>query len=308
MSLGDNPPPAPVQRAVDGNLEKLVDGVRKALKAVPGHFDTATRVDGIEVNDLFNLNTVMGSTIELQVVKTLNRLRHVWDPEGLFGEYRFVRSAQTFPDVRLVKGNGQDRDSIAMGVELKGWYLLAKERQPSFRYAVTPAACAPQDLIVAMPWHLEHVLSGRPVVHVPYIEQAWYAAEYRNWHWVHGRDTKQTIENRSIAPPEGDIGPYPAPKTKISDKPKSDDGSNFGRIARIGELMGDYISRMIKLDIAGIPAEHWIEFFRRHAEGTDPDRILEHLKRASGQPAAYDEEELEIAQAILGIVQLVRKD
>ena len=30
-----------------------------------------------------------------------------------------------------------------MGIELKGWYVLAKEREPSFRQKVTPAACSP---------------------------------------------------------------------------------------------------------------------------------------------------------------------
>lgn len=30
-----------------------------------------------------------------------------------------------------------------MGIELKGWHVLAKEREPSFRYKVTPAACSP---------------------------------------------------------------------------------------------------------------------------------------------------------------------
>ena len=30
-----------------------------------------------------------------------------------------------------------------MGIELKGRYVLAKEREPSFRYKVTPAACSP---------------------------------------------------------------------------------------------------------------------------------------------------------------------
>ena len=65
---------------------------------------------------------------------------------------------------------------VALGIELKGWYLLSKEREPSFRYTVTPSACAPQDLLVVVPWHLKNVLSGEPVVYEPYIEQAHYVA------------------------------------------------------------------------------------------------------------------------------------
>lgn len=30
---------------------------------------------------------------------------------------------------------------ILFGIELKGWYLLAKEREPSLRFQVTEAAC-----------------------------------------------------------------------------------------------------------------------------------------------------------------------
>lgn len=304
MPISPQPPvPDPIG---DEELETLVRNVQAALNAVPGHFNTATRIDGIEVQDLFNLNTVMGSTIELQVVRTLNHLRHVWDPEGERGEFRFVRSAQTFPDVRLVKGEGEETGDIAMGVELKGWYLLAKEKHPSFRYRVNPAACAPADLIAVIPWNLEHVLSGQPVVHTPYIEQASYAANYRNWYWVHGRDTRQDVENRSIMYPDTDISPYPNPNARISDTPKSDRGNNFGRLARVPELMKEYIDRMIKIDIAGIPAEHWIEFFRQHAEGADRGKILDRLRKTSSKSVEQDEESLEIAQAILGIVQRIK--
>lgn len=211
-----------------------------------------------------------GSTIELQAVRTLNRLRHIWDPDRRVGNYRFKRSAQTCPDVRLVKEEGRGIGKISMGIELKGWYLPAREGQPSFRYAVTPAACAPQDLIAVIPWHLEHVLSGRPAVYAPYIEQASYAAEFRNWYWVRGRKTKQDEKTRNVTPPEGDVDPCPGPKTKISDKPKSDGGNNCGRLARVAGLMDDCIANTLKLDIAGIPAEYWIEFLRQHVEGTDP--------------------------------------
>lgn len=63
--------------------------------------------------------------------------------------------------------------------------LSALEGEPSFRYTVTPSACAPQDLLVVVPWHLKNVLSGEPVVYKPYIEQARHVAELRNWFWTH---------------------------------------------------------------------------------------------------------------------------
>jgi hypothetical protein len=49
-----------------------------------------------------------------------------------------------------------------MGIELKGWYVLAKEKEPSFRYKVTLTVCAPADLLVVVPWALSNVISGRP--------------------------------------------------------------------------------------------------------------------------------------------------
>ena len=157
----------------------LVRGVTEALGAIPVHFRTATRIDGLHAGDLFSLNAVMGNTIEVQVVDTLNRLRHVWDPDGSLQGHAFVRSAQTFPDVRLIDSGANP----VLGIELKGWYLLSREGEPSFRYAVSPDACAPQDLLAVVPWHLEHVLSGAPVVHAPYVEQARYVAQYRDWWW-----------------------------------------------------------------------------------------------------------------------------
>lgn len=94
----------------------LVRGVSEALGAIPVHFRTTTRIDGLHAGDLFSLNAVMGNTIEVQVVDTLNRLRHVWDPDGSLPGHAFVRSAQTFPDVRLV----DSRTNPVLGIELKG--------------------------------------------------------------------------------------------------------------------------------------------------------------------------------------------
>ena len=101
--------------------------------------------------------------------------------------YSFMRQPQTFPDVRLKKSLSDD---TLLGVELKGWYLLAKEAEPSLRFQVTPAACAKQDLIVVVPWVLGNVISGSPILFEPFVESARFAAEFRNYHWQHIRKTE----------------------------------------------------------------------------------------------------------------------
>ena len=128
---------------------KVYERVREALFALPTYFQSDTSIEGILATDIFTLNAAFGATIEDQVVSTLNRMREVWDPDEQFMYYRFVRQPQTFPDVLLRKDtSGTDRheSEILLGIELKSWYLLAKEGEPSFRFQVTPAACAKQDL------------------------------------------------------------------------------------------------------------------------------------------------------------------
>ncbi|MGA2000049.1 MAG: hypothetical protein ABSG52_08655 [Terriglobales bacterium] len=234
----------------------LYNHVREAILALPNYFTTETRITGIRATDIFTLSSTLGATIEDQVVQTLNRMRPVWDPDGKYNLYRFVRQGQTFPDVLLRKKN--DGQEIILGIELKGWYLLAKEREPSFRYKVTPEACAPQDLVVVVPWTLSDVLSGSPTVFDPYIESAKYAAEYRNYWWQHVR---VAAGSKAITKPTG-ITPYPKKSDKISDVPKSDDGNNFGRFSRSG-IMDRYEEQALATPICGIPAGEWVAFFKK---------------------------------------------
>jgi len=150
------PPAAPTRSPIpadDPAREKLLDNVQDALRALPIYFESGTHIEGLEAGDLFNLNAVLGSSIEIQVVDTLNRIRKVWDPDDEWPEHQFERSSQTFPDVRLLSRSGGDID-IVLGIELKGWYLLAKEGEPSFRYNVSPAACSVYDLLVVVPENL----------------------------------------------------------------------------------------------------------------------------------------------------------
>jgi len=256
---------------------KLYSRVKEAIKALPAHFKTDTFIEGISATDIFTLNSVLGATIENQVVATLNQMRPIWDPDEQYMLYSFVRQSQTFPDVKLMKTPGtvqQDAEAVLMGIELKGWYLLAKEGEPSFRFVVTPAACASQDMIVVVPWALSNVISGSPRAFAPYIEIARYAAEYRNYHWQHLREAKS---DPRITQPKG-VRPYPTKSDNIADKPFSDGGSNFGRFARTG-IMDQYLAGAKSETLCGVSAEHWLNFFKIFQEQTDPGYVLSEIEK-----------------------------
>lgn len=186
----------------DEDRSELVERVRGALLVLPGFFEFGTRIEGIDATDLFSLNSVLGTSIEVQVVHTLNKMRGVWDPDEQWLGYRFERQSQTFPDVRLVR-RGLAAPDIAMGIELKGWYILPKEGAPSLRFQTTPAACSEFDLITVMPWHLSNVLSGTPVAREPWIDSARHAAEFRNHWWQNVRvssDPKGITSLQALSP------------------------------------------------------------------------------------------------------------
>lgn len=236
----------------------LYERVKDAVFALPTHFESEINVEGIKATDLFNLNAVLGAAIEDQVVETLNSMRSVWDPNGDYTDCSFVRQSQTFPDVLFVRHEEEGPGENIMGIELKGWYLLAKEGEPSFRYRVTPAACAEQDLLVTFCWSLSNVISGKPRLHEPFVESAKRASQYVDWYWQEDRDTSQdtTIDRPS------DVAPHPQTHAEeIQDEPVEDSGNNYGRVARTG-LMDDYTRRMLRRELAGIEARHWIEFLK----------------------------------------------
>ncbi|MGB3485539.1 MAG: hypothetical protein WBB07_25400 [Mycobacterium sp.] len=283
----------------------LVADVRGALAALPVHFSSQTFIEGLEAGDLFSLNSMLGGSIEIQVVETLNRLRAVWDPDGVWAEYAFVRSAQTFPDVRLVTNNATliaAGHGVAMGIELKGWYLLSREAEPSFRYAVNREVCDVHDLLVVVPWHLKNVLSGHPVVYRPFVESARYAADMRNHYWSHARRAKDAASGHeksadyyAVMPPP-DPRPYPLPKTNITDKAKQDSGGNFGRVARAEGLVDTYVTGILEQRVAGIEAGHWVRFFKTYAESAEREelnaKIIRQIARYR-QTQRLDTDELE---------------
>lgn len=292
-------PPQPPVLAADDPKTALRQRIANALYSLPGYFESDTHIAGIQATDLFSLNTVLAAAIEIQVVKTLNNMRSVWDPDGEWPTYIFERQAQTFPDVRLVtRSNGSK--IIALGIELKGWYLLSKEGEPSLRLTTTPSACAEHDLIAVIPWYLSNVLSGTPVVAAPWVESVRYAAQYRNYWWQEIRTAKS---DPTIVSPIENVGPYPAKSDMIADKPVSDPGSNFGRLARTG-IMDIFLQTSLESLIAGIPAEHWIKFFRIFSESKDPAEIKELIYQKYLRTAKTDDEA--VAQRVTEILQEIK--
>jgi hypothetical protein len=278
-------PPQRAELPEGERRSKLVANVREAIRALPFYFESKTAIEGLDAGDLFSLNSVLGGTIEVQAVSTLNRIRNVWDPGDEWTDYGFERFSQTFPDVRLVSRRDASATPV-LGVELKGWYLLAKEKAPSYRYTATRDACSEYDLLVVVPWHLGDVLSGTPVIRDPYVEQARYAAEMRNYYWVYQRGV---TTGTGIISPEG-VHPYPSPKTRTSDKPEKDAGGNFGRVARVHGLMDDFIAAALDTPISGIEARHWIDFFKVFTDATDPEQIEANMKRLLAREATAGDE------------------
>lgn len=272
-------PPEPTPLPL-GPRAALVENARNALRALPFHFTSRTAIEGLEAGDLFSLNSVLGGTIEIQAVQSLNRLREVWDPDGLWADYGFERSSQTFPDVRLVT-RSECKPSPILGIELKGWYLLSREGEPSFRYTATREACDPVDLLVVVPWHLSNVLSGVPIVYEPYIEQARYVADYRNYYWRYQRGGG--ADGTIVSPPGAH--PYPEPKSFTADKAKADSGGNFGRVARVEGLMDSFTEASLATKVAGIEARHWVSFFKTYSDASKADRVHERIERLLAKEA-----------------------
>jgi len=252
----DSQKPKPPEPKVPLNWEhyELWKGVRRALFAVPNHFSTSIKIEGLLATDIFTLNSVLAATIEESVVRTLNDLRMVWDKESKYQTYSFVRQPQTFPDVTLQ--SVENGVKTLMGIELKGWYLLSREKVPTYRFTVTRNACNPWDLLAVVPWVLSNVLAGSPVLMRPFVQPAQYCAEKRNYYWQYERSTQSST--KIITPPN--VHPYPIKSDMISDRPMSDSGGNFGRMARYG-IMKDYIEMMQAETIRGISVKSWIEFF-----------------------------------------------
>lgn len=271
-SVEVTPAPAPIRTPLpEGDPRtKLRNNVVDALASLPFYFTSTINIEGLDAGDLFSMNTLLGGAIEIQTVETLNRIRDVWDPDDEWQEYGFQRFSQSFPDVRLIKPSRPAEP--VLGIELKGWYLLSKEAEPSFRFTATADACSPWDLIAVVPWSLSNVLSGTPRAHRPFVEQARYAAEMRTHYWQQLRGGDRAKRDDTIIVPEG-ITPYPSAGQAISDRPVQDGGKNFGRVARVQGLMTEWVAELLDSRVSGIPAKHWIQFLGAFSESTDSDVV-----------------------------------
>lgn len=262
--------PFRTQMPEDDPRTKLRNNVVDALASLPFYFTSTINIEGLDAGDLFSMNTLLGGAIEIQTVETLNRIRDVWDPDDEWQEYGFQRFSQSFPDVRLIRPSHPAEP--VLGIELKGWYLLSKEAEPSFRFTATADACSPWDLIAVVPWSLSNVLSGTPRAHRPFVEQARYAAEMRTHYWQQLRGGDRSKRDDTIIVPEG-VHPYPPAGQGISDHPVQDGGKNFGRVARVQGLMTTWVAELLNSRVSGIPARHWIQFLGAFSESTDSDVV-----------------------------------
>ena len=278
----------------DDERTLLREGVVRALRAVPMHFTSTINMEGLSALDLFALNTLLGGAIEEQTVATLNETRAIWDPEGRWADYEFKRYAESFPDVRLERNGG---DAPVIGIELKGWYLLAKEEMPSFRFRASANAMTIWDLIAVFPWSLSNVISGTPILESPYIEQAKYVADLRTYYWEHRSATAKPVDH-------ADTHPYPDAGSSYSDTVHDDKGGNFGRIARVPGLMDDWIEEAMKTNLAGIEARWWVRFLKLFDERGDEEAIrirFERLAQSIGRGTEWTEE---VVQHVMRLMEM----
>lgn len=239
----------------------LWENVRDAIFALPTYFASKLTIQEILATDLHTFNGSLGATIEAQLTDALDVLRHVWDPDRKYSLYRFERQSQQFPDVVLrTTSPGLDPTPL-LGIELKGWYVLAKERVPSARFSVTPAVCSPFDLLVIVPWALDAVISGSPKLFPPYVVNAADAARYRNYWWEYVRTNAGTDPTITLST----VGHfYPKKSDPIADVPAYDGGDNFGRYART-DAMDAYIAELFTEELSGIPLDAWQRFLKKYS-------------------------------------------
>lgn len=270
---------------------ELYDRVIDALYALPPLYSTSLNIVGVPATDLHTLNSALGASIEQSVVDNLNSLRKIWDPEDNYELYAFVRQPQTFPDVRLQSGAPGADPKILMGLELKGWFTLSKEGEPSFRYRATPGACAPADLLVVFPWVLSEVVSGRPRLLTPFVTGARHAAEHRNYYWQHLRGA--VGENAAIRPASVQM-PYPTKGAKVSDEAVRDSGGNFGRVAR-GGIMQEFVRELMEVPLAGIPIGAWVSFVQMFTESRTNETVRRQMQRLEAEYRAVGGNEARFA-------------
>lgn len=167
--------------------------------------------------------------------------------------------------------------------------MFSRRRRPSFRYKVTPAVCTDADLLVVVPWALSEVVSGTPKVFAPFVVGAKYAAEYKNWYWAHQR----TGSGERGVILSNVTQNYPAKSDMISDKPRSDSGGNFGRLARTG-LLDAYIGDLFNERLVGIPLSSWQRFLSIFTESRSLSEIRAEVEKLASSISQTQSNQAEV--------------
>lgn len=281
-----NPSTLPVIKdplSKDDDRFELIRRIREdTLPLLPSECFIKNEYSGMLATDLFCLNTLLGSMIESKVVDFLNTHRKKWDPNEELNEYHFVRSSETFPDVRLVKGN--DDLTPKLGIELKSWFILSKEQEPSFRYTTAAEACDDSDSLCIVPWYLSNAVCGNPVLMKPWVYSAKQAAWEEKQFWEYKKESKlpMTLEARKVDVPK-DAKPYMNARSKTNYSVHKDKGNNFGRLAR-SEIMDDFINEILKTEVLGIPAENWCKFLQIHTDSKKIKNMEQRIKSIVNSP------------------------
>jgi hypothetical protein len=260
---------------------ELWETINKLIRVLPNYFNSDIVIKGVDVTDLYSVGALFSTAIESNLVDGLNRTRNLWDADNKYLSLAFKRQSQTFPDVLLVDSL---ENKIIFGIELKAWYALSKEGEPSFRFKIDPDACDKPDLLVVFPWLLSDVTAGKPVLLSPFVELAKYAAQMRNYNWQRYRTDKG--EDPTIKRPNEQYRhPYPKAKQKSSDSSVNDQGNNFGRIARPGQggLLDNYLAEILNIYYLGIKLKHWSKIFKSIADGSSDEQINTALDRVLGK-------------------------
>jgi hypothetical protein len=255
----------------------LWERVRETLYALPSSFRMEGNLPEIPASDLHAANTLLGAAIEDHIPLALNRLRLTWDPNSNYADCIFKRQPQTFPDVPFRRETAAGSQTI-FGIEIKSWYVLAKEQEPSFRFYVNRNFCHPADLCVVYPWALSAGVSGTPRLFRPLVLGARKAARLRNQSWVAKASTKEWAD---IKEPMGPFVFHPVKEDRINDSSPRDGGNNMGRIARTG-VWEIEIERLLREEtISGIPLAAWHAFLSSFRESTTFEQAMRSVNAIS---------------------------
>jgi hypothetical protein len=274
---------------------KLWERIRETLYALPSSFRMEGNLPEIPAVDLHAANTLLGAAIEDYIPVALNRLRTTWDPSGEYADCVFKRQPQTFPDVPFRRETARGADTL-FGIEIKSWYVLAREQEPSFRFYINRDFCHPADLCAVFPWALSSGVSGTPRLFRPLVLSARKAARLREEYWV-GKAASD--EWKAIQKPAGPFLFYPGREDRFNDSSPRDTGNNMGRIARCG-VWDVEINRLMREErISGIPLLAWQTFLGAFRERATLDDAMRLIRAIAARYGAEPQEEVARAMKII---------